>query len=327
MPAIADQNMMFPPSGPSPFLHPSWAQAIEALAVDPGLAMVLGASDTGKTTWIASAVRQLGHAERLPLAIVDADIGQSTIGPPATVALGQVSERPGIEGALPPPSCQDLAFVGAVSPIGHLLQMLVGTKRLVEKALRSRAQIVLVDTTGLIGANAGFQLKLRKIELIAPKHLVVLQRDTELEALLSVVRKRPGLRIHNLEISGAARPRTAAERAAYRAQRFAAYFANARRLALQASRLSILPPTTGRARLKAATAGPLLQPDALREEDLTGLLLGLNDSANGTLGLGLLDGASEDGRTLYVLTPLTDAGPVRILQMGSLRLERSGQER
>jgi polynucleotide 5'-kinase involved in rRNA processing len=57
----------------------------------------------------------------------------------------------------------------------------------------------------------------------------------------------------------------------------------------------------------------------VRQEDFIGLLVGLNDSANETQGLGVLKGASEDGKEVYVLTPLTEqtAASIRILQVGS----------
>ena len=45
--------------------------------------LVLGASDTGKTTLVETLAGKL--AEAGPVAVVDADIGQSHIGPPATV--------------------------------------------------------------------------------------------------------------------------------------------------------------------------------------------------------------------------------------------------
>ena len=54
----------------------SWLQACEPLTSDPGIAMVIGASDSGKTTWVGLAARHLVQAGKLPAAIVDADVGQ-----------------------------------------------------------------------------------------------------------------------------------------------------------------------------------------------------------------------------------------------------------
>ena len=64
----------------------------------------------------------------------------------------------------------------------------------------------------------------------------------------------------------------------------------------------------------------------LREEGFTGVLVGLNDAANETLGVGLFQGLSEDAKEIRVLTPMEEASAVRILQMGSIRLNRSGEE-
>lgn len=299
-----------------------WIQACETLTGDPGITLVIGASDSGKTTWVGAAARQLVQAGKLPVAIVDADIGQSTIGPPTTVALAVLQENQTSEFRIDRLPWQGLFFVGSVSPPGHLLQILVGTRRLVDTAIRSGAGTVLVDTTGLIDQGPGFQLKLRKIELLGPRHLVALQRGKELEPLLAVVAGRPGLRIHRLEVSPSAHARTPTERARYRADRFAAYFAGAHSLELEAEQLIILAPPGGRSRMKTGGASPLLQPSMLRREDLVGLLVGLHDSANETLGLGVLEDVSQDCHDISVRTPLVEAAAIRILQLGSSFLDQ-----
>ena len=303
-------------------LSPGWTQACEALAGDPGIAMVIGASDSGKTTWVGVAARRSVQAGKLPVAIVDADVGQSTIGPPTTVALGVLQEPLPSDFRIDGLPCHGLFFVGSVSPPGHLLQLLVGTKRLVDAAVRSGAGTVLVDTTGLIDQGPGFQLKLRKIELLAPRHLVALQRGRELEPLLAVVAGRPGLRIHRLEVSPSARARTPTERARYRAERFAAYFSGAHRLALDAGQLVILAPPGGGARLKTGGLAPLLQPDVLSRDEMIGLVVGLHDAANETLGLGVLEEVSQNSRHISIRTPLVGAAGIRILQLGSIYLDQ-----
>lgn len=301
-----------------------WTQVCEALASDPGIAMVIGASDSGKTTWVNAAAQQLVQVGKLPVAIVDADIGQSTIGPPTTVALGFLHERLTPNFRIDSLPCHGLFFVGSVSPPGHLLQILVGTKRLVDRAVRSGAGTVLIDTTGLIDQGPGFQLKLRKIELLAPKHLVAIQRGNELEPLLSVAAGRPGLRIHRLGASPSARPRAPAERARYRSDRFAAYFAGAHRLELEAEQLILLAPPVGRLSTKIGNTSPLLHPSMLRREDLIGLLIGLHDSANETIGLGMCEDVGRDSRHIYVRTPVAAASAIRILQLGNVHLDERG---
>jgi polynucleotide 5'-hydroxyl-kinase GRC3/NOL9 len=143
--------------------------------------------------------------------------------------------------------------------------------------------------------------------------------------LLSVLRDRPGLTIHCLEVAPFARVRTPPERARYRADRFASYFAKAKTLPLDANRLTILSSPVGHSRLKREKLSPLLTPGMLREEGFAGVLVGLNDAANETLGVGLFQGLSQDAKEIRVLTPMEEASGVRILQMGSIRLNRSGE--
>lgn len=306
-------------------LPKSWSLALDAVIQDPGIVMVLGASDTGKTTWVRTAARESFRSRAaVPLAIVDGDVGQASVGPPATVALGLLRDAPASEWSLHDLPVHALSFIGAVSPLGHLLPLLVGVKRLADKALRLGAAMVLVDTTGLIETGAGFQLKLRKVDLLAPQHLVVLRRGDELDPLLAVLRGRPGLTIHALEAAASARLRQPAERARYRAERFAAYFTGATTLRLETSRLTILSSPGGR--LAGDPRFPLLSPTRLQEDGFAGTLVGLNDAANETLGIGLLQGLDDGAKEIRLLTPVAEAGAVRILQMGSLRLHPSGEE-
>jgi polynucleotide 5'-hydroxyl-kinase GRC3/NOL9 len=283
--------------------------------------MVIGASDSGKTTWVGTATRHLIGSDRLPFAIVDADVGQSTVGPPSAVGLTLLREQFTTEFAMDCLPCHGLSFIGSVSPPGHLLQILVGTNRLVESAVRWGARTVLVDTTGLIDQGPGFQLKLRKIELLAPRHLVALQRDSELEPILTVVAGRPGLTIHRLEASPAARARTALERARYRADRLMAYFSQSRRHVVDVAQLVILAPSGGRLTEKFGTP-PILEARSLRGRELIGLVVGLQDSADETLALGVFEGTTEDIRHITIRTPLVEPQAIRIVQLGSLYLEQ-----
>ena len=53
-----------------------------------GICLILGGSDTGKTTLAAALTKLL--AKHQPVGIVDADIGQSHIGPPTTAGWAVV---------------------------------------------------------------------------------------------------------------------------------------------------------------------------------------------------------------------------------------------
>lgn len=303
-----------------------WVSAIDRIGDQPGVVVVLGAPDLGKTTWVTAAARQLTSAGASPTAIVDADIGQASLGPPATVALTLLTQRLGEDMSLSSLPFDALSFVGSVSPGGHLLQTIVSTHRLVTRGKGFGAKTVLVDTTGLITPGMGFQLKLRKIELLDPSHLVVFQRGTELEPLLSVLAGRSELQIHRLATSRLARHRDMAERSAYRARRFVEYFSGASRLGLSTAKVLILNCSTRRHRLESDDSPDLLCADALGAEGLAGRLIGLNNAADETVALGLFESVSEGTREILVKTPLRDASSVRILQLGNMRLDETCQE-
>ncbi len=65
---------------------PEWERAAEAVLARPGVVMLLGASDSGKTTLGRILAEKLTAAGRT-VGLVDGDVGQSSIGPPTTVGL------------------------------------------------------------------------------------------------------------------------------------------------------------------------------------------------------------------------------------------------
>jgi len=65
-------------------------QLFDRLLTQRGKCLLLGASDTGKTTLAAAIAKRVASA--CPVGFVDADIGQSHIGPPTTVGWALVEE-------------------------------------------------------------------------------------------------------------------------------------------------------------------------------------------------------------------------------------------
>ena len=77
---------------------------------DISLILVIGGADTGKTTLVEILA---GFLSRGTVAgLVDADIGQSHLGPPTTVAWGKLSQKFERWDSIP---VHDIYFTGAVS--------------------------------------------------------------------------------------------------------------------------------------------------------------------------------------------------------------------
>jgi len=191
--------------------------AIDEIISNGHVVMVLGNVDTGKSTFcrqLASSALERG----LKVGIVDSDVGQSWIGPPTTIGMKIVDKEPFL--TLFPDS---FYFVGSITPERHLLQMIVGTKFMVEKAISSGAELVIIDTTGLIYGRIGRVLKQNKIDIIRPDHLVCFQRDSELETLIKGVELYCN-KIYRFEPSRFVEKKSQEFRAKYRQEQFNKYF-------------------------------------------------------------------------------------------------------
>jgi polynucleotide 5'-kinase involved in rRNA processing len=64
----------------------------------------------------------------------------------------------------------------------------------------------------------------------------------------------------------------------------------------------------------------------VRCEDLEGRLVGLLDSGGWTAGLGIIERVCPERQAVDVLTPVSEAGDIAAVQVGSLALEPSGRE-
>lgn len=175
--------------------------------------MVIGRVDTGKSTLIKFLV------SRLNAAVIDADIGQSDVGPPTVVSLGRKS--PNDDDRL---EMIDGYFVGSTTPARHLLQMVVGTKKMVDRAPRP----VIINTTGLVDGPIGRALKSRKIEAIRPDLLILLERDRELDYYRTF--ENVGIEILRLQVSPEVEQKSKADRKQERERAFREHFAGARNL-------------------------------------------------------------------------------------------------
>jgi polynucleotide 5'-hydroxyl-kinase GRC3/NOL9 len=283
-----------------------WFGLLEALGEGKGIAILLGATDTGKSTLAKSLISHLCQ-RGLKAGLIDADIGQSFLGPPATIGFAQFKSDPDWELVLSQP---EIFFVGSTTPEGHFPIHLKGVKRMVDKASSYGTEVTLVDTTGFVLGEAGIELKRRKIDLVSPRFIVALQKYDEIEPILEKYRENPLYKIYRLPLSEQIRPRSMEERRTYRTNKFRDYFkfSMTQELAIEEVQIEgeVLDPS-----------GALLPLDwSLR---INGLLIGLKDGKDDTLALGLIRNYTEEKKVVRVFTPLREMQGVRTLQLSSLR--------
>ena len=215
---------------------PAW-EALDTQQFN-GLLMVLGSTDVGKSTFARYLFRRL--VENTPrIGYLDGDPGQNTLGPPCTMSLSVSKER---EQNFPPSGESFRVFIGSTSPVGHMLPMLTGVARLSGICRKLGVQTIVYDTTGLVDQNqGGLHLKMALIDLLRPAALFAIQKDRELEPLLTPLRRSRRTQVIDLPPSPGVRHRDATERRSYRTAGYARYFKDANPLTVYWPRLAVLP--------------------------------------------------------------------------------------
>jgi polynucleotide 5'-hydroxyl-kinase GRC3/NOL9 len=267
--------------------------------------MVIGGSDTGKTTLVERLADLLVASS--DVAVVDADMGQSHIGPPTTIAWGLVKEEfPGWDAI----AAQDYYFVGATSPYRHLLPTVVGAK-LICDAARSAAPYMIVDTTGLITGSVGCILKWSKIDAVQPDIVLAVQKGYELETILApyahatsplVVRMRPPEAVVSKSVD---------ERTVHRERMFARYFERSGVLELPAEKVSVRC---------AETASGSGRPN------LVNRIAALRNQAGKDIALGILVEGDADSGSFLIRTPLETVENVSMIVVGDLCISPDGTQ-
>jgi len=294
--------------------------------------LVLGAVDTGKTTIISYLSNEL-LKKGYSVGVVDADIGQSDIGPPTTIALGLVREPFSMLYELKPES---MYFVGSTSPKSYLLPMIVGTKKMVENA---NTDFVLIDTTGLIQFT-GRALKTYKIEILKPDFIIALQRKDELEPILKPFEY---INIIRLTVSEKANKKGIEARRFLRELSFKKYFEKCKEMELDLNDLKFL-------RSYVFTGEEIEYPNFLYTEKIPegfvvvsdkytkrpntltiqngfekNLLVGLMDLKNRVLGLGIIEFIDYKNKKIKILSPV-EKDQIKIIIMGGIKIDKNGKE-
>lgn len=182
--------------------------------------LLLGGTDSGKTTWTRDAAAALTAAGR-SVAVVDCDLGQSEIGPPGTVGAALAAAHSEVRVLRDLPQLASY-FVGAVSPARHLLDVCVGAVQMARVAKKRRPDLLLVDTDGLISGASARLFKRRLAELLLPQVIVALARDQELAPILTAFSHLETPEIWRLPVAASVQRKTPASRTTRRSARFMA---------------------------------------------------------------------------------------------------------
>jgi len=264
-----------------------------------GICLILGAVDTGKTTLAIALAKRL--AARQPVGIIDADVGQSHIGPPATVGWA-VIDNPQVELSQLPVA--GIAFVGDVTPVGHLLQMTAG---IVQGAavLSTVTKLIIIDTPGLIRGPAAAALWWTVYQIIKPALILAVQRSDELSDIL-VGLKTFSCRLEQIRCPLDIPVKSPPERRRYRQSQFNRYFRDSRLHNINMSEVAV-----------QSNRG-------LSRESMPSRLVGLRDEKGGDVAIGVITDVQQDGKIIVVKAPPLDVGQIRCLVIGDITADIAG---
>lgn len=216
-----------------------WVDLLEKLKDRPTTTLIIGGSDAGKSTlalWLGAK-----FAEHAPAALVDADVGQSQIGPPASVGWRMAGETD-----------VHFYFVGDITPAGRPASVLGALKRSVDDAHDHGAGHCVVDTTGYVDGFGAQELKTAKVEILAPCDIILIGDSDSIRRLRKGWQNFEQVTMHRLDTSAEVRTRSQEDRRTYRAEAFAEWFngANLRWIdlnnkSLTAATTSFTPPSDG----------------------------------------------------------------------------------
>lgn len=162
----------------------SWKLAVEALVeIEQGKVMVVGATDVGKSTLCTFLANEL-LKRGLRTCLIDADIGQTDIGPPTTIGSAVPTSFLSSLVDLTP---EALIFIGDTSPSKVETKLIKGIQRLLNRA---RESLRVINTDGWILDPAAILYKINLITAIQPDLVIGISAGTELNPILSASRAR-----------------------------------------------------------------------------------------------------------------------------------------
>lgn len=150
------------------------AQQVPSLAGGKKVAVMLaGDTDTGKST-LSAYLANVMLERRLVPCVIDGDIGQGDLGPPASIGAAilskQVTDLRDVAASL-------FEFVGNISPAGFELFVAKKLRSIIDKA--RKYDICIINTDGYV-RNGGVQYKLMIAKELQPDAIVCLGQNPEL---------------------------------------------------------------------------------------------------------------------------------------------------
>jgi polynucleotide 5'-hydroxyl-kinase GRC3/NOL9 len=281
----------------------SWDRPLEAILSfqkRPVVVMILGAVDCGKSSLCTYLLNRLIEGKSR-IAVLDGDLGQSDIGPSATVGYASTSKQiPELNNL----KLKNAFFVGVTSPVTDISKTIEGLATLEAEILQGQVDYVLVNTDGFVSGEVAVKYKSDLVKALKPDVIIGVQAQDELVPLITNL-ETP---VFIVEPSFALKPRTPEKRKIIREMTYARFLKNAKLQCYPKSQVTIEP----------RNAIPKNQ------EPEKGILVGLCGRGSTFLGIGVLREVNQLRKALKVQTAVS-AKPLRIV-IGKVLVNEKLQE-
>jgi polynucleotide 5'-hydroxyl-kinase GRC3/NOL9 len=231
---------------------------------------------------------------------VDADIGQSDIGPPTTIGSSVPTASVSSLVDLKPDA---IIFIGHTSPSQVETKIIDGLKRL---SNRSEDSLTIINTDGWVLDPEAISYKIRMITATKPDLVVGLANGTELQPILS----GSGARSLSIDTAKEVLARSRSDRREIRTASYRRFLEGASTRAVSLQGVSISAPI----------GFPQIQGSNARE--LTNLIVGLLNDDGYMLQIGVLMGFGNGTARVYCRS----VEAVRRIEVGYVKLSTAGIE-
>jgi polynucleotide 5'-hydroxyl-kinase GRC3/NOL9 len=320
----------------------SWDEAAkELLSLNkPATVIVIGGVDSGKTSFCTFLVNE-AVKEKLSTSVIDADLGQSDVGPPSTVGFNFVTEP---VKDLFEIDAKDAVFVGSTSPSRAINKVIEGLTCLKDSVLDAGADFLVINTDGWVEGEEAAAYKVKLAETVGSSAVVGMQRENELKPIFDLLHD---VKVFIIDSPQLIQPRNREKRKLLRELSYKKYMKGAKIQSFSFSwvkvegsilgsggplphkRLETLSNLLGARpvyseetvdvlfvvlkKSKAATEKHVKDAEeyfgkrvkVIREGDEMGLLVGLKDEEDRFLGIGILHEVDYKRKTMKVYTPVS----------------------
>ena len=254
------------------------AQKILGLAENQNMVvMIVGGTDVGKTSFTIFLINKTLE-KSLRVNVVDADIGQSDVGPPTTI--GVLEPKKYVYDLFCETPSQ-IAFIGSTTP-SNVQTRMVETVSNICLSSKQKFNLTILNTDGWVDGEEAQNYKVNMAKSAGVDLAVVFQPSNESFSLTDKLREN-GLSVLEVDPSPLVKKRSREERRKLRWQSYQKYMRDSTVRTIPIEKVKVL---------------------GLENGWKQGLVTGLYDSNMNFLGLGILKDVNPTRKIIRILTPV-----------------------